>query len=53
MGLAMNAIADAMGHADIHTTRDMLTPRTGALNDFAAVGIAGKKTQKLLGGKQW
>jgi integrase len=56
MGVSMNAIADVMGHADIHTTRRYAhSTDEGRRMAVAAVEMAGKpatkKTQKVVGGK--
>lgn len=58
MGVAVNAIADVMGHADIHTTRRYAhSTDEGRRLAVAAVEMAGKKdtkkTKKLPGGKRW
>lgn len=57
MGVAMNAIADVMGHADIHTTRRYAhSTDEGRRMAVAAVEMAGKKdtkkTQKAVGGNR-
>jgi len=55
----MNAFANVMGHAGIHTTRryahstDVLRrPGEGRLRAVAAIGIAGKRQKDIVGGKR-